>query len=584
MTISNVLTLLGGVALFLFGMTLMGDSLKKVAGNKLEIILFRLSGTPLKGLLLGAGVTAVIQSSSATSVMVVGFVNSGIMKLKQAIAIILGAILGTSITGWIISLSSIEGQGWVSLFSTSTLSAVIAIVGILLRMFSKNQRKHHIGEIMLGFSVLMYGMQSMSGAVSPLKNDPAFVSIITAFSNPVLGILFGAAFAAILQSASAAVGILQALSSTGVITFAVAFPVLLGISIGAAVPVLLSAIGAKVNGKRSAFGYLIISIAGSAVCGVIYYALGAFITFPFHDAVLDYVGIALVNTIFRLLTCVLLMPLIGAITAFLTKMIHESEQEKAANEDFDRLDDRFLSHASLAIEQSRITVNSMAMKARENILSAIGLIGNYSDAGYDAVTEMEDYIDRYEDKLGTYLLKLNSNELNEHQNERLSEYLHTLSDFERISDHAMNIAEAAKEISEKKIVFTPAAKAELKVLLEAIREILDISINAFVNENDYAQFTVEPLEERIDVLCDEMKLRHVERMQSGKCSMSVGFVYNDLLTNLERVADHCSNIAIAMIEIGGDLYDTHGYIINLKELREHDFDRLYEQYCVKYEI
>lgn len=584
MTISDVLALLGGVALFLFGMTLMGDSLKKVAGNKLEIILFRLSGTPFKGLLLGAGVTAVIQSSSATSVMVVGFVNSGIMKLKQAIAIILGAILGTSITGWIISLSSIEGQGWVSLFSTSTLSAVIAIVGILLRMFSKNQKKHHIGEIMLGFSVLMYGMQSMSGAVSPLKNDPAFVSIITAFSNPVLGILFGAVFAAILQSASAAVGILQALSSTGVITFAVAFPVLLGISIGAAVPVLLSAIGAKVNGKRSAFGYLIISIAGAAVCGAIYYTLGAVITFPFHDAVLDYVGIALVNTIFRLLTCVLLMPLIGAITAFLAKMIHESEQEKAANEDFDRLDDRFLSHASLAIEQSRITVNSMAMKARENILNAIGLISDYSDAGYDAVTEMEDYIDRYEDKLGTYLLKLNSNELNEHQNERLSEYLHTLSDFERISDHAMNIAEAAKEISEKKIVFTPAAKAELKVLLEAIHEILDVSINAFVNENDYAQFTVEPLEERIDVLCDEMKLRHVERMQSGKCSMSVGFVYNDLLTNLERVADHCSNIAIAMIEIGGDLYDTHGYIINLKELREHDFDRLYEQYCVKYEI
>lgn len=584
MTISDVLALLGGVALFLFGMTLMGDSLKKVAGNKLEIILFRLSGTPFKGLLLGAGVTAVIQSSSATSVMVVGFVNSGIMKLKQAIAIILGAILGTSITGWIISLSSIEGQGWVSLFSTSTLSAVIAIVGILLRMFSKNQKKHHIGEIMLGFSVLMYGMQSMSGAVSPLKNDPAFVSIITAFSNPVLGILFGAVFAAILQSASAAVGILQALSSTGVITFAVAFPVLLGISIGAAVPVLLSAIGAKVNGKRSAFGYLIISIAGAAVCGAIYYTLGAVITFPFRDAVLDYVGIALVNTIFRLLTCVLLMPLIGAITAFLAKMIHESEQEKAANEDFDRLDDRFLSHASLAIEQSRITVNSMAMKARENILNAIGLISDYSDAGYDAVTEMEDYIDRYEDKLGTYLLKLNSNELNEHQNERLSEYLHTLSDFERISDHAMNIAEAAKEISEKKIVFTPAAKAELKVLLEAIHEILDVSINAFVNENDYAQFTVEPLEERIDVLCDEMKLRHVERMQSGKCSMSVGFVYNDLLTNLERVADHCSNIAIAMIEIGGDLYDTHGYIINLKDLREHDFDRLYEQYCVKYEI
>ena len=584
MSISNVLSLLGGVALFLFGMSLMGDSLKKVAGNSMEKILFRLSSTPIKGILLGTAVTAIIQSSSATSVMVVGFVNSGIMKLSQALAVILGSMIGTSITGWIISLSSIEGTGWVSLFSTSTISAVVAVIGILLRMFSKNQRKRHVGEIMLGFSVLMYGMHSMSSAVAPLREDPVFLKAVTAFSNPLLGMLIGALLAAVLQSASAAVGILQALSSTGVITFSLAFPVILGISVGASVPVLLSAIGAKVNGRRAAFGYLILSAAGVIICGALFYLADLVFNFPVKNTVLNTAGIALVNSVFRLATGILLMPFLQKISAALSGLIKESEEERAANADFDRLDERFLRLPAVAVEQSRLTVNSMALKAKENILRAIDLISDYKEDNYNRVVEMEDFIDTYEDKIGTYLVKLNQKELDPKQNEHVSDYLHTISDFERISDHAMNIADSAKEIHEKKIMFSQAAWKELSVLRAAISEILELSIGSFVEENEENQYKVEPLEEHIDVLCDQMKLRHVERMQNGDCSLSIGFVYNDILTNLERVADHCSNIAVAMIELSADAYETHEYMISLKELRSHNFDTLYENYSNKYQI
>ena len=584
MSVSNILSLLGGVALFLFGMSLMGDSLKKVAGNSMERILFRLSNTPLKGLLLGAGVTAVIQSSSATSVMVVGFVNSGIMKLGQALAVILGAIIGTSITGWIISLSSIEGTGWVALFSTSTISAVVAIIGIVLRMASKDQRKKHVGEIMLGFAVLMYGMHSMSGAVAPLREEPAFLSAITTFTNPLLGMLVGVALAAVLQSASAAVGIVQALSSTGVISFSIAYPVLLGISVGASLPVLLSSFGAKVNGKRAAFGYLILSAGGLVISAVLFYLPDLIFHFPFKGMILNAFSIAIVNTVFRLISAFVLLPFLPGISHLLTRLIRETEEEKAANADFDRLDERFLKLPAVAVEQSRLTVNSMAIKAKENILRAIDLISDYKEEGYNHVVEMEDYIDTYEDKVGTYLVKLNQKELDTKQNERVSDFLHTISDFERISDHAMNVADAAKEIHEKKIVFSEAAQKELEVLKAAIHEILELSIGSFVNEDESAQYKVEPLEEHIDVLCDQMKLRHVERMQSGTCSLSVGFVFNDILTNLERVADHCSNIAVAMIELSADAYETHEYMISLKELRSHNFDALYEQYSKKYQI
>ena len=585
MSVSNVISLLGGVALFLFGMSLMGEGLKKVAGSKLELVLYRLSSTPLKGVLLGAGVTAVIQSSSATSVMLVGFVNSGMMKVRQAMAVIMGAIVGTSITGWIICLSYMEGSGGlVSLLSTATISAAVAVIGIVLRMFSKKQSSRHVGDILLGFAVLMFGMQAMSSAVAPLKDSQRFIQLMTAFSNPLIGILAGAAITSILQSASAAVGILQALSVTGAIEFAEAFPIILGIAIGAAVPVLLSALGARTNGRRTAYAYLIIQVIGVTLFAILFYALNASMHFALMEETMNPVSIALVNTVFRVLMAVVLLPFIGLIEKLIQTIIRESQEEKAANADFDRLDERFLKHPALAVEQSRLTIDAMARKSRENLCDAMLLIHQYSPEMVQKVERDEDLVDRFEDKIGTYLMRLNSSELSREENEKVSKYLHTLSDFERISDHAMNVAQAAQEIHDKKIHFSADGEHELTVLLGAVNEILELAINSFVEDDLDKAYRVEPLEEHIDVLCDELKLRHVERLQTGACSLKVGFVFNDLLTNFERVADHCSNIAIAMIELSQNAYETHDYIINLKELHSHNYDELYAGFAEKYAI
>ena len=584
MSFSNVFALLGGVALFLFGMSLMGDGLKRVAGNRMELVLYRLTGTPLRGALLGTGVTAVIQSSSATSVMVVGFVNSGMMKLQQAVPVIQGALIGTSITGWIIALSSVSGSSWATLFSTSTLAALMAVVGILMRMFSKRQIHHHVGDILLGFAVLMFGMQDMSGAVAPLKTDPAFISMMTAFSNPLLGFLVGAAFTAVLQSASAAVGILQALSMTGAITFDTAYPLILGIAVGSSVPVLLSAFGAKADGRRTAFSYLVIEAIGALIFGLLYYALSFFFDLGLHRLQMNPVNIALVNTLFRVATAVVLLPLDGLIIRLVQRIVKQREDEKIAEGELDRLDERFLQHPALAVEQSHLTVNAMARTALDNIRMAIGLLDQYSADGMRKVEQTEDLVDRYEDKLGTYLVKLNTNELSREQNESVSKYLHTLSDFERISDHSMNLAAVGSEIKEKNIQFSPEAKKELSVLTAALQEILTLSFGAFLEEDEQKARQVEPLEEQIDALCDEMKLRHVERLQQGTCSLGQGFVFNDILTNFERVADHCSNIAVAMIELADDEFDTHDYIINLKQLHSQQFEQMVEQYAEKYKI
>lgn len=578
------MSLLGGVALFLFGMTLMGEGLKKVAGNKLELVLYRLSGTPIKGVLLGTGVTAVIQSSSATSVMVVGFVNSGMMKLGQAISVIQGALIGTSITGWIICLSSVEGTGWVSLFSTSTLSAVVAVVGIILRMFSKRSADQHVGDILLGFAVLMFGMQTMSGAVAPLKQSAAFIQLLVTFSNPVIGILVGALFTSVIQSSSAAVGILQALSMTGAVTFATAYPIILGIAIGAAVPVLLSAIGAKADGRRAAFSYLLIELLGVVACALIYYIADAIFGLGINSWVVNPVRIATVNSLFRLATAVLLVPFNRQIRGLVTLLVKESKGEKSINRELDRLEERFLQHPALAIEQSRLTVNSMARAAEGNLKAAVKLMSDYSEEDRQRIEQTEELVDLYEDRLGTYLVRITARELDAKQNESVSKYLHTLSDFERISDHAMNIAEAAQEIHSKKLRFSEDARRELAVLTGAMLEILELAVSAFVESDIEKAYVVEPLEERIDILCDEMKIRHIDRIQQGLCSLSQGFVFNDILTNFERVADHCSNLAIAMIELHGDSYDTHSYVINLKELHSHNFDALYEHYTEKYNI
>lgn len=584
MGVSNVLELLGGVALFLFGMALMGDSLKKVAGNKLELILFRLSSTPLKGILLGTGVTAVIQSSSATSVMVVGFVNSGMMKVRQAIGVVMGAIIGTSITGWIICLSDLGGgsSGWLELLSTDTLTAVIAVIGIILRMFSGSSTKKHVGEILLGFAVLMFGMKAMSNAVYELRSSEAFINMLTTFSNPLLGILLGLIFTSVIQSASAAVGILQALAVTGAIRFDIALPIIMGIAIGAAVPVLLSALGASADGKRTALSYLLVDTLGVIVFSAIFYTLNAVVGFSFMSMSMTTVSLALLNTVFRFVIVLILAPFIPQLEKLGRLIIRDKASGGEELQDFERLEERFLNHPALAVEQSRLTVNAMAKKAKENLFGAFALIDAYSDEGFDHVNHLEDIVDKYEDKLGTYLIHITSRELNPEQNGAVGKYLHTINDFERISDHALNIAECAKELYDKEIKFSAQGEKELKVLISAVSEIVGTAVSAFVDNDIERAYRVEPLEELIDNLCDEMKMHHIDRLQKGICTLHHGFVFNDLLTNLERVSDHCSNIAVAMIELESESFDAHEYINSLIEVRSHCFDEYYEEYSKKY--
>ncbi len=584
MSVADVISLLGGIALFLFGMSLMGEGLKKVAGSRLELVLYKLSSTPLKGVLLGTGVTAVIQSSSATSVMVVGFVNSGMMKVKQAIGVIMGAILGTSVTGWILCLSSLEGgSGVVQLLSTEVLTGIVAVVGIILRMFTGKTSNRYVGEILLGFAVLMYGMSAMSGAVSPLRESEAFIRILTSFSNPILGILVGLAFTSVLQSASAAVGILQALAITGAVTFEVALPIVMGIAIGAAVPVLLSALGANLNGKRTAFIYLLIDVLGVLIWALLFYGANAIIHFTFLDAVLSSVSIALMNTLFRLATVIVLLPCIGLMER-MVELLFPDDGSAAEEQEMDRLEERFLQHPALSIEQSRLVTNSMAERAEGNLLMAVGLRNRWSDKDFRMVGETESVIDRYEDKLGTYLMKITSKSLSQSQSEEVSKYLHTISDFERISDHALNISEAAKEIHDKDLQFSPEACHELDVIESAVREILSIAVGAFVENDPQRAARVEPLEEIIDGLCDEMKSHHVDRLQSGNCTLNLGFVFNDLLTNYERVADHCSNIAVAIIELESDSFDTHEYLNSVRAMKSSSFARYYEEYKQEYHL
>lgn len=583
--ITTVVTLLSGVALFLFGMSLMGDGLKKVAGNKLEVILYKLTSSPIKGILLGSVVTAVIQSSSATTVMVVGFVNSGMMKVAQAIGIIMGANIGTSITGWILCLSYIEGSSGVAqLLSTATISAVIAIIGIIFKMFVKKQSYKDIGGIMLGFSILMTGMQTMSGAVSPLKQNPHFVNAFSMFSNPLLGILVGIAFTAVLQSASASVGILQALSSTGSITFANAFPITLGIGVGAACPVLLSAIGTNKNGKRTALVYLINDLLGMIIWGAVFYAVNAVVKFSFLDTVMSPVLIALLNTGYRMLTILVLAPFIGAIEKLVFKLVKDSEEDKEEQADFELLEERFLQYPPLAIEQSHLAVNGMAKKARKNIFRAMSILGEYSQDKFNKVQEKENLIDKYEDKLGTFLMQLTARDLTISQTRQVSKFLHTITDYERLGDHAVNISFVANELDEKKIAFSEEAVYELKILGSAITELLNLTVDSFVEDDLAKAANVEPLREVIGIMCNDLKLRHVERLSSGKCKIEQSFAFNDLLTNFERIAAHCSNIAVAMIELEASDFDTHEYLKSVHELRNADYSELLESYEAKYSL
>lgn len=586
MPIANIISLLGGVALFLFGMSLMGEGLKRVAGNKLELILWKLTNNPLKGILLGTAVTAVIQSSSATTVMVVGFVNSAMMKVSQAIGIIMGANIGTSVTGWILCLSYLDSDASSvsSLLSTATLSAIIALVGIIIRMFSKKVTFKHLGNIMLGFSVLMFGMQQMSQAVSPLKESEKFTSALTAFSNPLLGILIGIAITALLQSASASVGILQALTMTGAVSFQTAFPIIMGMGIGAAAPVLLSAIGANTNGKRTAFIYLFNDLFGTIVIAILFYSLNAFVNFEFMAYIMSPVSVAFVNTLFRFSTMLFLSPFIGQLEKLVCIIFKDNPEDLEDTKDIEQLEERFLAHPALAIEQSRLTTISMAKKARKNLFRAISLVNEYDNKRYDKVQRKEDVIDKYEDKLGTYLVKLTGAELRKSQTAEVSLLLHTIGDFERIGDHAVNIAETAKEINDKKAKFSSNATNELNTLKLAITDIVDLTISAYIENDVRKALEVEPLEEVIDNICYDLKTRHINRVKAGKCTLSQGFIFNDLLADYERVADYCSNIAVAMIELKSNSFDTHEYLNSIKTAENDAFKDSYEKYSKIYSI
>ena len=587
MELSGIIALLGGVAMFLFGMAIMGDSLKRVAGNKLELILWRLSNTPMKGVLLGTGVTAVVQSSSATTVMVVGFVNSGMMTVRQAIGVIMGANIGTSVTGWVLCLSLIGGMnsGWISLFSTSTLTALVALAGILLRMICKSQTKRHVGDILLGFAVLMYGMQTMAAAVEPLSESEKFVSILSTFGNPVVGILVGIVFTSVLQSASATVGILQSLTITGAISYATTLPLIMGIGIGASVPVLFSAIGANRDGKRTSLIYLVINIFGTLICSVLFYGLTLFFNFPFMTETASSVGVAFINSLYRVAMVAVLFPFVKQLERFARFIVRDDESETKSTEDgalFESLEERFIAHPALAVEQSRLAMCDMADKVKENLTVAISLLHKYSKSSHDSVTATENIIDTYEDKLGTYLVRITGREMSEMQNKNVSRFLHTISDFERIGDHAVNLAKAASEINRKHIEFTAGAEQELGNITNAVMEIVSISFSSFENDEVSAAYRVEPLEELIDILCDKAKHNHVERVRAGECTLEHGFVFNDMITDFERIADHCSNIGVAMIELEANLFDTHEYLTNLKQIKTATFSRYFDEYEEKY--
>ena len=591
MSIANVIALFGGVALFLFGMQLMGDGLKKVAGNKLELVLWKLSGTPVKGIILGTVVTAVIQSSSATSAMVVGFVNTGMMTITQSISIVMGANIGTSITGWLLCLSLLGGQGgWLSLLSTDTISAVVAFVGIIWLMFSKKESRKHLGGIMLGFAVLMYGMHAMSDAVSPLKESEKFRSLLTMFDNPVLGILVGIAITALLQSNSASVGILQAISVTGAVSWAAAFPMIMGMGIGASIPVLLSAVGAKRSGKRTAMVYLLINLFGTLACTLLFYGIHAFVHFPFmqNNRSVDMFGIAVMNTLYRVVAIILLMPFTKSL-AQLTGVIFreqpdEQEEQKPDRPEIMQLEERFLENPVLALKQSREALLHMASITEKSLFSSFDLVQSYNEETAKEVIHAEEMADHYEDALGTYLIKLTGKPLNHDETLEISLYLHTVGDFERISDHSVNLQEAAQEVSEKKVKFSEDAMDELRVLDRALRKIVGMTFQSFREQDLNLACKVEPLEERIDSLCQTAKLNHVARLQTKVCTLEQGFVFSDMIGNFERVADHCSNIAVALVELHADSFDTHEYLNGIKSRQDTNFREMYEQYSQEFEF
>ncbi len=560
MTIFDAITLMGGVAFFLFGMSIMGIGLKGLAGNKMERVLWNLSSSPVKGLLLGTMVTAVIQSSSATTIMTVSFVNAGMMKLAQTITVILGAEIGTTATGWILSLASAHGgSGWTRLASSATFVPIVAVVGIVLNLFFRKRSKKQLGSILLGFALLMTGMSIMSGAVEPLKSDPGFTGILTLFSHPALGFLTGLVLAAIIQSCSAGVGIVQAISITGVLTYSACLPLIMGINLGACAPVFLSMVGATKNGRRVAVSYVASTAISIIIVFLVFYPLHALGLFSFMDGTAASLGIAAMNTGTRLVCSLLMTPFHKQLEQLCYMLIRYDPAEDADSEYLDKLTDAALRYPRTAVNLSLAAVRKMAELSREAVADALGLFVNYDKAVADRIAQREVLLDKYEDKLGDYIMRIMGRPTVRELEWEVDMTLSSLSDFERLGDHAQNIMELATEMQEKRISFSDEAYEELRSLSGAVNEITEIACRAFCEEKEAEALKVEPLEAVIDILCDELKQRHVTRLQTGRCTIAVGFVFNDLITNCERISDHCSNLGICTLKCLDPRFMPHEY-------------------------
>ncbi len=587
MDIFNVLSMIGGLALFLYGMHLLGEGLEKMSGGRMERILEKLTSNPIKGVLLGAAVTAVIQSSSATTVMVVGFVNSGIMKLSQAVSIIMGANIGTTMTAWILSLTSIEGDSvFMQLLKPTNFTTILALIGVIFIMFLKSEKKKNLGMILVGFAILMVGMDTMSGAVEGLRDVPEFTNILLMFSNPILGMLAGAILTAIIQSSSASVGILQALCTTGQVPFATALPIIMGQNIGTCVTALISAIGAKTNAKRAALVHLYFNLVGTVVFMIAFYGINLFVDFAFLDAAATPAGIATVHTCFNVFATLVLLPfskLLEKLATLTVKEVKDPKKEKLEQELL-LLDARFLDTPALAVEHCKTVANHMAEISREAMECSLELLKHYDEEVVKKVFELESEADQFEDHLGQYLVQLSSKDLSVKDSATLSMLLHSIGDMERISDHAVNIAEAAEEMYQKNMTFSIDGEKEIGTFADAVREIIRISFESFIKEDMEEAVLVEPLEEVADDLKAELKKRHVNRLREGKCTIELGFVLSDLTNNFERVADHCSNIAACLIQTAEHDFEMHNYIHNLAKGENTPFHRRYTEYRKRYTL
>lgn len=587
MDIFNVLSMIGGLSLFLYGMHVMGDALAKMSGGKLESILERLTTNKFVAVLLGAGVTAVIQSSSATTVMVVGFVNSGIMKLKQAVGIIMGANIGTTITSWILSLSGLSGDNlFVKLLKPTSFTPILALIGVIFLVFCKSEKKHNIGTILLGFAVLMFGMDSMSAAVKPLADVPEFTNILTMFNHPILGMIAGLVLTAVIQSSSASVGILQALCVTGAITYANAIPIIMGQNIGTCITAILSSIGASRDAKRASAVHLFFNVIGTTVFMVLFYLINVFMPWPFLDDVAGPAGIAVVHTAFNVLATIVLLPMSGVLEFLATKVIKDKDGEESEEQDtiLSLLDYRFLDKAGFAIAQSHKVAVEMARVSRDAVLEAVSLIGNYDEEKAQHVRHIEDKVDKYEDALSTYLLKLSGRDISKEDSHTLSTLLHSVGDIERISDLAVDILLGVEQMHKKEQEFSKKAMEELSIYGKALSDIMNLTVEALESNDRDKALVVQPLEDLIDTLNKELKKRHVKRLKKGKCTIELGISLSDITDTYERISDHCSNIAVCIIQVDDDEFEAHGYRKEQKLDDEAWFAKKYEELEVKYAL